>query len=86
MKTVYIGNLARSVTDRQLTKLFSPFGTVNWASIVRDKLGNVSQGFAFVEMDSCEHAAKAIIGLNGLLVRGKYLKLDQAKCRHHVTS
>lgn len=83
MKTVYIGNLSRSTTDQDLEKLFSRYGTVAWASVVRNKEGIASQGFAFVEMDSIEHASEAITRLNGILVRGKHLKVNTAKAKCH---
>ena len=82
MKTVYIGNLSRSTTEEELVKLFSPYGSVAWASVVTDKL-NASQGFAFVEMDSSENADAAITRLNGSFVRGKHLKVNQAKAKCH---
>jgi RNA recognition motif-containing protein len=84
MRTVYIGNLARSISDLDLQRLFLPYGKVNWCNIVRDKMRDISQGFGFVEMDSSDNAATAISGLHGIIFKGKRIAVNQAKPKSHL--
>jgi RNA recognition motif-containing protein len=83
MRTVYFGNLSPLTSDIDLMQLCKPFGEVNWASVVRDKAKNISQRFGFVEMTTSEHAAAAITSLHGSVVRGKLLKVNEAKAKKH---
>jgi len=78
---LYVGNLSYSVTDEDLRQAFSEFGEVQSASIITDKLSGQSKGFAFVEMPNNSEADKAIKALNGRDIKGRALKVNQAKPR-----
>jgi len=45
-----VGNLFRGVTDADLKEVFSAFGEVTSASVIKDKFSGESRGFGFVEM------------------------------------
>ena len=45
---IYVGNLAREVTEEELRQEFAAFGQVASVSIIRDKYTGDSRGFAFV--------------------------------------
>lgn len=49
VKTLYISNLATTVTDQILMSIFSEFGTVTKVAVVKNPETGVSRGFAFVE-------------------------------------
>ena len=80
-KKIYVGNLSFNTDDEQLNHLFSPFGRVISAQVVKDKFTSRSRGFGFVEMDSNEEADKAIAALNGKEVDGRALKVSEAQPR-----
>ncbi|MBU8921851.1 MAG: RNA-binding protein [Bacteroidales bacterium] len=80
-KNIYVGNLPFSTTDDDLNQLFSPFGSVSSARIIKDKFTDRSRGFGFVEMDNDEEALKAIEGVNGKEIDGRALKVSEAKPR-----
>ncbi len=78
---IYVGNLAYSMTDEELNELFSEFGEVQSASVIMDKFSGQSKGFGFVEMPDNAAADAAIKELNGKSVKGRALKVNQAKPR-----
>ena len=57
---LYIGNLAKEVTDEDLQNTFAEYGKVSSAKVIRDKFSNLSRGFGFVEMPSNSEADAAI--------------------------
>ena len=78
---IYVGNLAYSVTEEDLQKLFGEFGEVGSVNIIIDKFTGRSKGFAFVEMPNNSQADEAIKALNGKLVQGRDMKVNQARPR-----
>jgi len=78
---IYLGGLAYSVTDHELTELCSQHGNVESASVVKDRYTNDSRGFGFVEMSTQEEAEKVIQALDGTELQGRTLKVNIAKPR-----
>ena len=64
MMNIYVGNLAYSVTDADLSQAFSAYGTVANASVIKDKFSGQSKGFGFVEMPNNAEGNEAIKNLN----------------------
>ena len=79
MKKLYVGNLAFSTTESDLREMFSPYGTVESASLVTDRDTGRSRGFGFVEMTNDSEAASAISGLNGKDSGGRPLTVNEAR-------
>lgn len=63
-KKLFVGNLPFTMTDADLTTIFSAHGTVTSANVVIDKFSKRSKGFGFVEFESEEDAMKAMEALN----------------------
>ena len=78
MKNIYAGNLDFRTTDDQLRKAFEVYGQVDKVNIVTDRDTGQQRGFAFVEMTNDAEGIKAIAGLNGSLLEGRNLKVDEA--------
>lgn len=78
---IYVGNLAYGVTDEDLKSAFGQYGEVSSASVIKDKLSGQSKGFAFVEMPSNSEADAAIKALNEKPLKGRPIKVNQAKPR-----
>ncbi|HOL66185.1 MAG TPA: RNA-binding protein [bacterium] len=78
---IYVGNLSWEMGEDELRALFEPFGKVDSATIVADKFTGESRGFAFVDMPDQTEAQKAIDGLNGQEVKGRALKVNEARPR-----
>jgi len=78
---IYVGNLSFSVSEGDLKEAFAAFGAVQSSSIIKDKFSGESRGFGFVEMPNKEEAEKAIAALNGKDLKGRALKVNEAKPR-----
>jgi RNA recognition motif-containing protein len=76
---MYVGNLAYDVTENDLKNAFSEFGEVSSAKIITDKFSGQSKGFGFVEMPDNSEADQAIKALNGKVLNGRSIKVNQAE-------
>jgi RNA recognition motif-containing protein len=80
-KKLYVGNLSYDVTDSALEQMFAPHGTVQSAQVIMDRDTGRSKGFGFVEMGSDQEAQAVIQALNGQMVGGRSLTVNEAKPR-----
>jgi RNA recognition motif-containing protein len=78
---IYVGNLAREVTEEDLRQAFEAFGQVTTAKIITDKFTGSSRGFGFVEMPNSPEAQSAINGLDGTDLKGRSMKVNEARPR-----
>ena len=78
---LYVGNLAYSVSNDDLHELFSQIGQVQSATVITDKFSGQSKGFGFVEMTTAEEVANAIRQLNDSELKGRNIKVNEAKPR-----
>lgn len=69
---VYVKNLDDSFEDKKLQQLFTPYGTITSAKVMRDEAGN-SRGFGFVCFSTPEEAMKAIQNMNNQIIGQKKL-------------
>lgn len=76
---MYIGNLAREVTDEDLRGAFEVYGAVASAKVIRDNVSGISRGFGFVEMPNNSEADTAMKALNGQDLKGSMLKISEAR-------
>ena len=78
---LYVGNLAYSVRDEDLSQAFAQFGTVSSAKVMMDRDTGRSKGFGFVEMGTDAEAQAAISGMNGQALDGRALVVNEARPR-----
>jgi len=83
---LYVGNLSYSVTNADLEGLFAQAGKVESAVVVTDKFSGQSKGFGFVEMADSNEAAQAISTLNDTELKGRRIKVDEARPRDNSFS
>jgi RNA recognition motif-containing protein len=78
---IYVGNLAYSVTQDELREAFGAYGHVESTNLITDKFTGESKGFGFVEMPNNSEADAAIKALNETQLKGRPLRVNQAKPR-----
>lgn len=78
---IYAGNLHYEITEDELKSVFAEYGEVISVKIITDKYSGRSKGFGFIEMANDNEAKQAIDSLNGADVKGRNLKVNQAKER-----
>ncbi len=76
---LYVGNLAYAFGDQELESLFSAYGSVKSAKVIKDRDSGRSKGFGFVEMSSDSEAQAAISALNGQEKEGRALTVNEAR-------
>lgn len=78
---IYVGNLARDVTEAELQQAFAEFGQVSSVTILKDRETGEPRGFGFVEMPAEVEARRALAGLSGRALKGRALRVDEARPR-----
>ena len=78
-KKLYVGNLTYSVNDDSLQQYFSEFGTIASAKVIMDRDSGRSKGFGFVEMSTDAEAQAAISGMNGKVIDGRGMTVNEAR-------
>lgn len=78
---IYVGNISYELTEDDLRGAFEAFGQVASATIIKDKFSGRSKGFGFVEMPNDAEAKAAIEGVNGKDLKGRAVKVNEAKPR-----
>lgn len=81
---IYIGNLPYKLTEDELGDLFDEFGEVISAKIIVDKESGRSKGFGFISMASADDAKRAIEDLDGMELKGRSIKVSEAKPKSAV--
>lgn len=76
---IYVGNLATDVTEDDLKKAFEAFGEVSSVKIIKDMFSGFSKGFGFIEMPGKQQAQKAMDELNGHDLKGKPMRVNEAR-------
>lgn len=81
-KRLYVGNLSFDTTEAALTSAFQQGNLqVSSVSVVMDRATGRSRGFAFVEMASDRDAQSAIQAMNGTMLDGRSLRVNEAEER-----
>jgi cold-inducible RNA-binding protein len=78
---LYVGNLAFSTTEEALKDAFAEFGEVVEAKLMIERETGRSRGFAFVELASADAARTAIEQMNGAVLDGRSLRVNEAEDR-----
>src|SRR6059058_4493313 len=78
---LFVGNLSFNTTENDLQDTFAAHGAVVEANVMMDRTSGRPRGFGFVTMGSAEDAKKAIDALNGALLDGRNLTVNEARPR-----
>lgn len=78
---IFVGNLARDVTEEDLRAEFAAFGEITSIAIIKDKFSGQPRGFAFVEMAKKEEGQAALDGLKGKMLKERTLDISEARPR-----
>ena len=81
MSKLFIGGLAWATETDKLRSVFSSYGNVTDAIVMRDRETGRSRGFGFVTFSSDEEAEAAIRGMNEQELDGRRIKVDRASSR-----
>jgi len=80
--SLYVRNLSYGVTEDEFQQLLTEYGSVVNVNIIGDRHTGNSKGFGFVEMENKADAEKAVKDLDGSSVKGRNIKVNQARPRN----
>lgn len=78
---IYVGNLSFRASEQDVQDLFSNYGEVSSARIVKDKFTGRSRGFGFVEMTDDSAGNAAITALHEKDFMDRALVVNEARPR-----
>ncbi len=78
---MFVSNLSFHTDDDALKTLFSQFGAVKSAKVIKDRETGKSRGFGFVEMDVLAESQIAMKTLHNKEIEGKPLSVTVAKAK-----
>lgn len=81
MKKLFVGSLPWATDDQALNDMFSKFGKVSSAVVLKDRMTGRSRGFGFVEMENDEEAMAALNALNDSDMEGRKIVVNEARPR-----
>ncbi len=76
---LYVGNLPWSVDDRALKEMFTSYGDISEAVLIKDKFSGRSKGFGFVTFAKDDDAKKAISEMHEKDIEGRPLTVSEAR-------
>jgi len=78
---LYVGNLSYDTDTETLRQAFASAGEVTDAHVVTDRESGRSRGFGFVTMATPDLAKKAIETMNGAVIDGRSIRVNEAEER-----
>jgi RNA recognition motif-containing protein len=79
MTKIFVGNLSYAATETELRQAFERYGRVRAVRILTDRASGRSRGFAFVDMANLDDADEAITRLNGTMISGRQVSVNEAR-------
>lgn len=80
-KKLFVGSLSWDTTDQSLMQAFEAFGEVREARVILDRNTGRSRGFGFVTYSRDEDAQNAIQQMNGAMLDGRSIRVNEAEER-----
>jgi RNA recognition motif-containing protein len=80
-KKLFIGGLSWGTSDSMLRDAFGQFGTIGDAKVVLDRDTGRSRGFGFVTFNDNNAADEAISQMDGALLDGRNIRVNEANER-----
>jgi RNA recognition motif-containing protein len=78
-KKIFVGNLAFTATEKDLSDFFGQFGEIVEVILLTDRYSGRSRGMAFVEFTTDEAAKEAIEKGNGGTILDREIRVDYSK-------
>ncbi|KAG8390240.1 hypothetical protein BUALT_Bualt01G0063200 [Buddleja alternifolia] len=75
---LYIGYLPPTLEDDGLISMFSPFGEIVMAKVIKDRVSGLSKGYGFVKYADAQQANNAIASMNGHRLEGRAIAVRVA--------
>eukprot|EP00061_Rhincodon_typus_P002053 g16489.t1 len=78
-RKLFVGGLSFDTDEQALEAVFSKYGEVVDARVIKDKSTMTSRGFGFVTFENPDDANDALQALNGHSIDGRQIRVDHAE-------
>ncbi len=78
---LFVGGLSWDTRDEDLHRAFSEYGNVVEAKVITDRDSGRSRGFGFVTFEDGQAAAQARSEMDGAVLDGRTIRVDEANER-----
>jgi len=78
---IFVGSLSRETTEEDLREAFEKSGQVESVTIAKYGDSGLPRGYGFVELGVRGEAESAIADLNGTELKGRELRVEEARSR-----
>ncbi|XP_044125239.1 cold-inducible RNA-binding protein B-like isoform X2 [Bufo gargarizans] len=75
---LFVGGLSFDTDEKGLESSFCKYGCLSDVVVVKDRETKKSRGFGFVTFENADDAKDAMEGMNGKVVDGRQIRVDQA--------
>ncbi|KAI8988389.1 hypothetical protein BDF20DRAFT_814428, partial [Mycotypha africana] len=75
---IFVGNLDFELTEGDLVCIFSQYGEIIHAELIRDGKDGKSKGFGFLQYEDQRSTILAVDNLNGATVLGRTIRVDHS--------
>lgn len=75
---VYVGGLHVNLTEEMIRSVFEPFGPIVRLELMKDRVTNISRGYAFITYANIEDGQNAVQALDGFELAGKSLRVSKS--------
>ena len=76
---LYVGGLSWDTSEEKLREVFSEYGEVLEAKVIVDRYSGRSRGFGFVTFANQDDAKNAITKMDGTVLDGRTLTVNEAR-------
>lgn len=76
---LFVGKLSYSTTNESLSRFFDSFGPILSCKVITDPQTGQSRGFGFVEISDSQAGQSAIDSLNGTMLDGREVVVNEAR-------
>lgn len=83
---LFVGGLSWNTTSDELRRAFEAFCTVTDAKVISDRDTGRSRGFGFVTLADASELRSAIEQMDGFMLDGRSLRVNEANDRPQVSS
>ena len=78
---LFVGNISRITTEKELESLFSSYGPIQKLRIMVDKITRRSRGYAYIDMEFENDGYKSIDQLNNTVFMDNRIIVNAASSR-----
>jgi RNA recognition motif-containing protein len=76
---IYVFNLSSIIQSNDLKDMFSVYGDVSSAEVVKDIISGESRGFGYIKMDNSAAGQRAIEALNQLEIDTLTVSVEESR-------